>query len=214
MLDYIIKARTGRGYDKDGEVAAEGQIISQLLEELKQHPFFKRTPPRSAWRLDFGADHAEEVLRLHSTASTEDLMATLTDFTAWLIKEALTKFVLPRGEVKRLIASGGGTRNLHLMERLSGHLLEHGVKTILSDEIGLPAAYKEAIKFATLASAAKNGIANNIPAAGGASCYAVLGKLSMAPRLAKCVGTMPKKLQSENVDAEMAMNSHRACIVG
>ena len=188
MLDHVMKARTGQGYDKNGETAAKGQIIPALLDELKEHPFFKRNPPRSAWRLDFGAAFADDVLRRYASSSVEDLLATLTDFTAYSIEESLTSFVLPHAEVKCLIASGGGTRNAHLMSRLSTRLLKHGVKTVVSDEIGLPAPYKEAIKFATLAFAAKHGLANNIPAAGGASGYAVLGKLTMAPRLAKNAG--------------------------
>lgn len=185
MLDHVIKARTGRGYDKNGEVAANGKVIEPLLEELMTHDFFKRSPPRSAWRLDFGAAFADDILKRYSSASTEDLLATLTDFTAYSIEEGLTRFVLPRADVKRLIASGGGVRNGHLMERLTNRLLKHGVTTVVSDEVGLPAPYKEAIKFATLAFATKHGLANNIPAAGGASSFACLGKLTLAPRMAK-----------------------------
>lgn len=55
----------------------------------------------------------------------------------------------------------------------------------MSNEFGLPAVYKEAIKFATMAFAAKRGLANNTPAAGGAESFAVLWELSLAPRLAK-----------------------------
>lgn len=49
------------------------------------------------------------------------------------------------------------------------------------DEFGLPAVYKEAVECASMAFAAKRGLANTIPAAGGAESFAVLGKLSMAP---------------------------------
>jgi hypothetical protein len=61
----------------------------------------------------------------------------------------------------------------------------HGLKLEFSDEFGMPAQYKEAIKFATLAFANKRSLANNIPAAGGAESYAVLGKFTYAPRRAK-----------------------------
>lgn len=211
MLDHVVKARTGRGYDTDGELAAKGAIIKELMEELKQHDFFRRNPPRSAWRLDFGAQFAENVLEKYGSASTEDLLATLTDFTAYSIEESLTRFVLPRADVKRLIASGGGTRNAHLMQRLSNRLLKHGVKTIVSDEIGIPAAYKEAIKFATLAFAASKGLANNIPAAGGACRYATLGKLTLAPRHTTNAGAMPAEgwhsiSESEKTTRGVAIN--------
>ena len=63
-----------------------------------------------------------------------------------------------------MIASGGGVRNKTLMERLQSYL-PAGLRLTVSDEFGLPAQYKEAIKFATLALAAQHQIANNIPAA-------------------------------------------------
>jgi anhydro-N-acetylmuramic acid kinase len=55
----------------------------------------------------------------------------------------------------------------------------------MSDEFGVPAAFKEAIKFATLAHATINLLANNIPAASGAAKFAILGKLVQPPRLAR-----------------------------
>ncbi|KAI8294550.1 Anhydro-N-acetylmuramic acid kinase [Colletotrichum sp. SAR11_240] len=185
MIDHVCKARTGRGYDKDGELAAQGKVIPKLHEELLQHDFYTRKPPRSAWRLDFGAAYADAVLERYSTASTEDLLATLTRFTAISITKSLTDFILPKTEVTRVVASGGGTRNATLMKNLGEEVEKHGLKLVTSDEFGIPAAYKEAIKFATLAFANKRSLANNIPAAGGAVKYASLGKLSLAPRRAK-----------------------------
>ena len=185
MIDHVVKARTGKGYDKDGELAAKGQIISSLFEELKTHDFFKRNPPRSAWRLDFGATYAENILKVYASSSTEDLLATLTQFTAYAITSSLVDFILPRTHVVRVIASGGGTRNATLMKNLGAELAKHQLQLSVSDEFGIPAAYKEAIKFATLAFATKRGLANNIPAAGGAVKYAVLGKLTLAPWRAK-----------------------------
>ncbi|PKS06042.1 hypothetical protein jhhlp_007876 [Lomentospora prolificans] len=185
MLDHVVRARTGRGYDKDGELAAKGKVIAALLEQLLTHPFFSRKPPRSAWRLDFGSEYADAILKQYADASTEDLLATLTMFTAESIKRSVVNFILPRSKVTRLIASGGGTRNATLIKVLTEELGNVGVQVCISDEVGIPAAYKEAVKFATLAFANKNGLANNIPAAGGAVKYAVLGKLTLAPSKAK-----------------------------
>lgn len=185
MIDHVVKARTGKGYDKDGELAAKGQVIASLFDELKTHDFFKRNPPRSAWRLDFGATYADNILKKYESSSTEDLLATLTLFTAYAITSSLVDFILPRTHVVRVIASGGGTRNATLMKNLGAELAKHQLQLSVSDEFGIPAAYKEAIKFATLAFANKRGLANNIPAAGGAVKYAVLGKLTLAPRRAK-----------------------------
>ena len=82
------------------------------------------------------------------------------------------------------MVSGGGTRNAYLMERLKDHMPK-GLRVALSDEFGVPAVFKEAIKFAVLAHAAVNQLANNIPAASGAVKFGILGKLVQPPRLAK-----------------------------
>lgn len=50
ITDHIVKARTGKGYDRDGELAAKGKIIETLFEELKIYDFYSRSPSRSAWR--------------------------------------------------------------------------------------------------------------------------------------------------------------------
>lgn len=70
------------------------------------------------------------------------------------------------------------------MRDLAAELAKFGLGLRMSDEVGIPAAYKEAVKFATLAFANKRSLANNIPAAGGALRYAVLGKLTLAPKRA------------------------------
>lgn len=56
------------------------------------------------------------------------------------------------------------------------------IKVTTSADIGIPPEFKEAIKFATIAYSTINDIPGNIPAAGHASHYAILGKIARAPR--------------------------------
>lgn len=188
MIDHVARVRTGKGYDEDGMLAGQGRVIEDLLVELQGHEFFTRRPPRSAWRLDFGAGVADDILHRYTTASTEDLLATVTMLTAVSIERALDEYILPRFPITRLVASGGGTRNKTLMGYLSELLAKNDVELCTSDVYGLPSQFKEAIKFAVLAFSAKRGIANNIPYASGALRYAVMGKLSTAPSKAKFGG--------------------------
>ncbi|TIX96511.1 MAG: hypothetical protein E5V24_00595 [Mesorhizobium sp.] len=51
----VVLQSLGRPYDKDGEVASKGKVDDMLMVRLKEHDFFKRPIPRSAWRLDFGS---------------------------------------------------------------------------------------------------------------------------------------------------------------
>ena len=69
--------------------------------------------------------------------------------------------------VSGIIASGGGTRNSYLMERLYAQMPSH-LRMTTTNEFGVPAAFKETIKFATLAHAIIFGHSNNINTASGA----------------------------------------------
>lgn len=184
MIDHAMKRLYGQRYDADGRLAARGSVDAGLLDELRQHPFFRRRPPRSAWRLDFGADYADRVIDSNAGMHGEDLVATLTAFSAWAISSSLEQHIPSAGRPPVLIASGGGVRNPTLM-RMIAQALPKGLEVRASDDFGIPAQYKEAVKFAALGFSSYHGIADNIPAASGASRYAVLGKLVQPPGRAK-----------------------------
>ena len=112
------------------------------------------------------------------------MMATVTEFSAYAITQSIIDNVKTLSEISVIMASGGGTRNAFLMERLATYMPK-GLRLTLSDEFGIPAQFKEAIKFGALAHATVNGLANNIPAASGATRFGILGKLVQPPRLAK-----------------------------
>ena len=183
MLDHACKVFFGRSYDKNGEEAQKGSINQPLLDQLLSHDFFKRPVPRSAWRRDFGADYADQILAEYNAVSPQDILATFTEFTAISIASAIREHVVGLSEVKKVIASGGGVQNGFLMQRLAVQL--NALELVKSDEYGIPAQFKEAVKFATLAYATVNNLANNIPAAGGASRFTILGKLVYPPSAAK-----------------------------
>jgi anhydro-N-acetylmuramic acid kinase len=184
MIDHVMRAKFGRPYDKNGEVARSGKVDEKLMATLKAHDFFKRPVPRSAWRLDFGSSYADQVMADYRHLSDADLVATVTEFAAYAITRSITDNVKSIGAISTIMASGGGTRNGYLMERLAAYMPK-GLRLTLSDEFGVPAAFKEAIKFATLAHATMNQLANNIPAASGAVKFGVLGKMVWPPRMAK-----------------------------
>jgi len=186
MLDHAARRLFDLPHDPDGRLAAAGEVDERMLTELLAHPFFQRRPPGSAWRLDFGAAYADQVLDTYAAVRPEDIMATLCAFTATSIVRAIVEHVPEAGLVTALIASGGGVRNACLM-RLLGERLPAHMRLTTSDEYGIPAQFKEAIKFATLAFATINNVANNIPACSGATRYTILGKIAPAPRLARGV---------------------------
>jgi len=184
MMDYAARRLYGRDYDAGGQIAAAGTVHKPMLDELMSHPFFRRRPPRSAWRLDFGAEFAARILDAYASLPPQDVMATLCAFTAASIVRSVTDHVPALDEIGVVIASGGGVRNATLMGMLAERL-PAGPRLTTSDEFGIPPQFKEAVKFAVLAYATQRGLANNIPAASGAARYAVLGKSVQPPRLAR-----------------------------
>jgi anhydro-N-acetylmuramic acid kinase len=176
VIDALVRHFTkGRkSYDAGGRWAARGKAIEPLLAQLLRLPFFRRQPPKSAGREQFGDWFVKEFF-LKRRAKHADLLRTATELTAQTIAQAIERFVFPRVKVHRLIVSGGGAHNRLLMRRLR-ELLPH-LAVCLSDQYGLPVDAKEAIAFAILADRTLHGLPGNLPSVTGACRPVVLGKL-------------------------------------
>ncbi len=184
MSDYAMRKLFDEPYDPDGRNAARGTVVPRMLAELMEHPFLKREPPRSAWRLDFGEEYAGRVLAAYASEKREDILATFCAFTANCIVTSISANIPDLGGIKTIIASGGGVRNKTIMRFLE-EKLPKTITLAISDSYGVPAQFKEAMKFGTLGFAAINQIANNVPACSGATRFTIMGKISYAPRFAK-----------------------------
>ena len=113
-----------------------------------------------------------------TAAAWDDLVATLTAFTARSISDALERWVLPRGATE-VVVTGGGARNATLLEWLRE--LVH-VPVLVGEAVGIDGDAKEAVAFAALAWAHMRGIPGNVPAATGATGPRVLGSLTPATK--------------------------------
>jgi len=76
------------------------------------------------------------------------------------------------------IVSGGGARNLTLLQMLREQLEPLGCTVQASDDLGLPAEAKEAMAFAVLGYETLRERAGNVPAATGAQRPVVLGAIA------------------------------------
>ena len=165
-------------YDAGGRLAARGQVIEAILSRCRSLPFFRKRPPKSAGREQFGSDFVRQYF-LAAKPPPEDLLRTAAELTASTIADAVHRFAYPRfmarGELRRLVISGGGARNLFLLKRIQSLLPALPVHR--SDEFGLPADGKEAIAFAVLADRTIHGLSGNLPSVTGAGAPVVLGKV-------------------------------------
>jgi anhydro-N-acetylmuramic acid kinase len=173
MMRLTTKGR--RQYDRGGATAAKGEVHENLLREMLRHPFFRRRPPKSTGREEFGQPYCEWFYdkARRERLMPEDMAATATAFTASSIAQAYRRF-LPRLP-DEMILCGGGAHNATLVRMLQDRLA--GVTIRRTDEFGIDVDAKEAVSFAILAYATIRGVANNIPRATGADEPVVLGKI-------------------------------------
>jgi anhydro-N-acetylmuramic acid kinase len=180
VIDQLMQHLFGKPYDHNGQIAMHGAVLKPLLAEMLRAPYFKRKPPKSAGREEFGEDYARAFLSKCKHAARHDAIATATALTAHSIVLAISRFVLPTGKYRDYIVSGGGTKNHALMRMLGSETSRLGLKLAHSDEFGVPSQAKEAVAFALLAYQSWRRQPSNIPSATGAKRPAVLGKISYA----------------------------------
>ena len=179
VIDAVTERLFHQAYDRDGQIAAAGRVLDRVVKENLRTPFFRRKPPKTAGREEFGRDFARELIRHCGRVNAADIVATATALTAKSIADALQRFVLGRrGNYRDFVVSGGGTHNATLMAMLANELGPLGLQIRYSDEFGMPSEAKEAAAFALLAYQTWNHRPSNVPAATGAKRPAILGKIS------------------------------------
>ena len=198
VIDALAEQLFGLPCDRDGLIAASGRIIEPVLERFLNDEFFPEPPPKTAGREQFGREFAREFLHAcrplgaakddKSTSSSSlqpaavekrDVIATATALSVRSVAAAIERFVLPKGDFRELIISGGGARNPTLVAWLTKEARRLGLSVRASDEFGIPSSAKEAVAFAVMAYETWNRRPSNVPAATGAERAVVLGKISL-----------------------------------
>ena len=184
VIDAVTEHLYGKPYDRDGRIAASGAVMEPVVAHFLRAPFFRRRPPKTAGREQFGREFVNELLRICHASRKQDVVATATALTATSIADAIERFVLkspvsgPPAGFSEMIVSGGGARNATLVRTLSKELMRLGIQLRFSDEYGLPSEAKEAVAFAVLAYETWHRRPSNVPSATGAGRPAILGKIS------------------------------------
>jgi anhydro-N-acetylmuramic acid kinase len=178
VIDALTELLFHKPFDRDGMIAASGTVLDHLVSDIMRSPYFRRKPPKTAGREEFGREFIQLFLQKCGRADKRDVIATATALTAHSITDGLRRFVVNRGTYNEFIVSGGGTNNPTLLAMLANLLAPLGLQTRLSDEFGIPSESKEAVAFALLAYQTWNRKPSNIPASTGAKRPAILGKVS------------------------------------
>lgn len=179
VIDALAKeASNGKlSYDRGGRIAARGRVNRKVLDALLRDSYYRRRPPKSAGREQYGVEFIQRMKGLAggSACPTQDLVATATVLTAATIAMSITAY-RPKDCATDLIVSGGGVHNPQIMGHLAGLLPDIAIAT--STDFGVDADAKEAIAFAVLAYETWRGKPSNLPSATGARRSVPLGNVT------------------------------------
>lgn len=173
LLDYWSQQHLGTTFDEDGAWARTGTVVEPLLAGWLGDPYFAKPPPKSTGREYFNDDWLGATVEGHEPA---DVARTLVELTARTIAESLHETLK---ECRRVVAAGGGVRNLFLMERLNDLL---ACPLVESTELGVDPGWVEATAFAWLARERLAGRPGSLASVTGARADATIGGLYCPPK--------------------------------
>ncbi|MBU1142870.1 MAG: anhydro-N-acetylmuramic acid kinase [Firmicutes bacterium] len=176
MIDYAMKKLFDKPYDEFGDTARKGKLIKAFMEELMSHPYLKQIPPKSTGRETFGDQFTEILISKYMNYPKEDIIHTLTMFTAYTIVDSYKRFILPKVKIDEIIFCGGGSYNKYLLESIQKEL--HPIEIKVLEDLGMNSNSKEALAFLILGNETLHMNPSNLKQATGAKQNVILGQVN------------------------------------
>ena len=175
LIDYFTHKFFNLPYDKNGEIAAKGELNEKWLNELLKEPYYLVEPPKTTGRELFNNNYAANLLKT-APQKKEDIIATITALTSKVITDSYKNFILPKTSIDEVVLGGGGAYNQTLIKYMKKFMPELIIKT--HEDFGIPNKLKEAIAFAYLGYFTLNKKTNNVPSCTGAISDVIMGKIA------------------------------------
>ncbi len=158
--------------DKGGVMAAQGNLLIDVLDELNDGAYYRLQPPKS-----LSNEAARDLVfpkLLESEHNTYDLLHTATRHIAEQVAEAIKKNPNGKGQ-STLLATGGGAFNTFLIAQIQELLTPYNVTVIVPDANVVK--YKEALVMALIGALRWREEVNVLSSVTGASRDSVGGAL-------------------------------------
>ena len=181
MINEACRLLYNQPFDHDGYHASQGHIIDEMLEELMNHPYMNKLPPKSTGREEFGENYVKELIEKYNGYDKNDYIKTFTYFTAKSIEYHYRRDIMSKCHLDKVIVGGGGSHNQTLMKMIK--TLLYDIEVYTQDEIGYSSDAKEAIAFAILGNETLHQHFSNVKSATGAMHNVVLGNITPKPIL-------------------------------
>jgi 1,6-anhydro-N-acetylmuramate kinase len=148
LLDTAARSLLGVAMDLDGAAGAGGSARRDVVDA-----FCSRLARQSARRRSLGSDDepTDWLDALKGDYSAPDVLRSACEAIAATIVRAISDPGMPQ----RVLLAGGGTRNQTLLNAIKGR----GVAPVtLTDELGVPAEFREAAAMAVLGALCQDGV--------------------------------------------------------
>ena len=173
LIDGAMIKLFNQTFDNGGKIASNGEIDWDVLEELLDDDYLKTPLPKSTGREKYNQEFLDMIINkvFSNNHSKEDVIATITAYTAYSIVDQYKKFL---GQVDEVVVSGGGSHNNFILE-------------ILRKELNVPIIVEnrtdafEAFGFAILGHMTLLNKPSNMPSVTGAMRQVVLGNITNPP---------------------------------
>lgn len=143
----MLAAELGMEYDKDGAVAATGQVNPELLEKLNGLDYYRQPYPKSLAN-DFGTDTVYPIIR-QTGIPVADGLRTVCEHIVVQVSQSIQSLQAAAQPGAKLLATGGGALNGFLTALLRERLATVGVELAVPDKKLVN--FKEAMVMAFMA---------------------------------------------------------------
>ncbi len=167
-LNDLLAARRGLDMDRDGALAARGQVANGVVAAFLDGAYFHKLPPKSLDSGDFS-----QLEQLVAELSDRDAAATLTAAAAAAVVKGAEHFPTPPAQI---LVTGGGRKNPVMMQMLRSGF-DCPVQPV--EAVGLDGDMLEAQAFAYLAVRVARGMATSCPATTGVMADVGGGQVSV-----------------------------------
>lgn len=167
LMDAWTHQHLNQPYDKNGEWAAGGHVIEELLTVLLKDAYFHLPSPKSIGKEYFSLSWLGNYLQANYQA--QDVQATLLALTVKNIVDAMNP------SIQQIAICGGGAHNQALLQRLKSQL--PAVKVDSTGALGINPDFIEAMMFAWLAEKTLSHTPLDLSQITGAQKPAILGAI-------------------------------------
>ena len=143
IIDDLVYFFYKKKFDKNGKYAKEGMLIKNIYNSYKKNLFFKKKYPKSLDR-----NYFKSYLNKLKEYKKNDAIHTASLMTVFSIINSIN---FHRIKLNEIILTGGGRKNIFILDRLNEYFKEKNIKVSLIDKYGFNGDLIESQMFAYLA---------------------------------------------------------------